>query len=188
MLKPPNKRSDKENRRLASWANSTQGKGMGGLSAVRKQIEGEEEMSPYQKAMLERSDRSADLAERRFKQSVKEYEEGVKRGEESEDLANLYKRVQILGLIDDLIPKEDELGFDMTDDIATDYVNLLDTFGVEFDPKTGIYKTKGTFGRELDSEDLDKLTPMLKETKFIKMLEYTSKKASNKASNKETNQ
>ena len=38
MLKPAGRRTDKEVRRLAQWASSEQGKGMGGLPAVQRRL------------------------------------------------------------------------------------------------------------------------------------------------------
>ena len=52
VLKPPSRRTDKEVRRLAGWSTSLQGKGMGGIPAVYELIQGQAEMTPYQKASL----------------------------------------------------------------------------------------------------------------------------------------
>lgn len=176
MMKPASKRTDKENKRLANWASSTQGKGMGGLPAVKRMIEGDE-LTAYQRESLARSDRSADLAERRFQESIRQYKEGVERGQEADDLANLYKKVQILGLINNLESEEEKLGFDLDPDVINDYVGVLEEFGVEYDPETNIYKRKGKFGfgKQLSKEELAELSPLLEETKFIKLLEFTSK-------------
>ena len=78
-------------------------------------------------------------------------------------------------MLNDLTPKQDELGFDLEPDVINDYVCVLEEFGVEYDPETQVYKQEGMFGKQLDKEDLAKLSPLLKETKFVKLLEYTSK-------------
>lgn len=136
-----------------------------------------DELTPYQKETLARSDRSADLAERKFQESIRQYKEGVEKGQEADQLANMYKKVQILGLLNNLTPEQDELGFDLEPDVINDYVGVLEEFGVEYDPETQIYKRKGKFGfgKQLSKEELAELSPLLEETKFIKLLEYTSK-------------
>ena len=134
-----------------------------------------DELTPYQKETLGLQKERLDLGKEQFKQAKLEYKEGVERGLEADQLANMYKKVQILGLINNLIPQQDELGFDLDPDVINDYVGVLKEFGVEYDPETDTYKQDGMFGKQLDKEDLAKLSPLLKETKFIKLLEYTSK-------------
>jgi len=153
---------------------------------LMKEDQSKDKMTPYQEASLamqqKRFDQStaeakasANLAERRFAESVRQYEAGVKEGKEADELANLYKRVQILGLLNDIKGEKEELGFDLEPDVINDYVGVLKEFGVEYDPETQVYKQEGMFGKQLNKEDLAKLSPLLKETKFIKLLEYTSK-------------
>ena len=134
-----------------------------------------DKLTPYQEQTLELQRERIDLSKQQFKQAKDEYEAGIEAGKTKEELNNLYKRVQILGLMNDLIPEQNELGFDLEPDVINDYVGVLKEFGVEYDPETQVYKQEGMFGKQLDKEDLAKLSPLLKETKFVKLLEYTSK-------------
>jgi len=142
---------------------------------LMKEAQSKDELTPYQEQTLGLQRERLDLSKEQFKQAKDEYDAGIEAGKTKEELNNLYKRVQILGMLNDLTPKQDELGFDLEPDVINDYVGVLEEFGVEYDPETQVYKQKGMFGKQLDKEDLAKLSPLLKETKFVKLLEYTSK-------------
>jgi hypothetical protein len=168
---------------LGDYRNLARAEGFKGSAQIAeakrlmKEDQSKDELTPYQKEQLKRSDQSADLAERRFQESIRQYKEGESQGKKGQELDNLYTTVKILGLLNDIEGNEEELDFDFQQKDVTDFVGVLDEFGVDYDPETNIYKRKGKFGfgKQLTKEELAELSPLLKETKFIKLLEYTSK-------------
>lgn len=190
MLKAPGKRSDKEVRRLAQWASSDQGKGMGGLPAVETLIKGEQKMTPYQKASLARGERQDAESLRRYEETMRlnrekleedmrQHEEDRRRGAPEEELNMQYKRMQILNqqlsAYEKLRGKEPSEGKINTDTV-TDFQNLTEALGFQYDLKTGTYLTPdGLFGfapgKPIDEETfVKKLEPILSRTDFGKAL------------------
>jgi hypothetical protein len=197
-LKSPAQRTDKEVKRLARWSTSTQGKGMGGIAGVEKAIQGDQEMTPYQKESLkmrgdqfdktfalqqEKFDQSTEMEERRLSETVRQYNDTVARGQDKKQADLLYKQVQTLSLLRDLNKEEDKekLGFSLDGNVLSDFVDVLDQFGVSYDHENpGVYTSKGFMGygkKQLTSEDLEQLKPLLGQTEFVQLLEYTSKQA-----------
>lgn len=166
---------------LGDYRNLARAQGFKGSAQIAeakrlmKEAKEKDKLTPYQEQTLGLQRERLDLSKQQFKQAKDEYDAGIEAGKTKEELNSLYKRVQILGMLNDLTPKQDELGFDLEPDVINDYVGVLEEFGVEYDPETQVYKQKGMFGKQLDKEDLAKLSPLLKETKFVKLLEYTSK-------------
>jgi hypothetical protein len=208
MLKPAGQRTDKENRRLASWANSTQGKGMGGLSAVKKQIEGEQEMTPYQKESLrmrqqgdveslrryeegkqfdlERYEESKQFGREKFDESKRRYEEGIERDIPINELNELKTRAQVDKLILELEESKnpenkEELGFSPTDKDFKDYLAISKKLGYEYDFETGQYKEDAFGGRIIDEKTFrEVLEPMLLQTKVGKALKFIEEQKKSK--------
>ena len=166
---------------LGDYRNLARAEGFTGSAQIAeakrlmKEAKEKDKLTPYQEQTLGLQRERLDLSKQQFKQAKDEYDAGIEAGKTKEELNSLYKRVQILGMLNDLTPKQDELGFDLEPDVINDYVGVLEEFGVEYDPETQVYKQEGMFGKQLDKEDLAKLSPLLKETKFVKLLEYTSK-------------
>lgn len=197
MLKPASQRTDKENRRLASWANSTQGKGMGGLSAVKKQIEGEQEMTPYQKESLRMRQQGDEESLRRyeegkqfdnekFDESIRRYEEGVERDLPMDQLNELKTRAQVDKLMLELeearSPEiKEELGFEPTEKDYRDYLAISEELGYEYDFETGQYKEDKFGGRIIDEKTFrEELEPMLSQTKVGKALKFIEEQKKSK--------
>ena len=92
-LTPESKRTGKQISRLARWANSTQGKGMGGISGLFSAIKGPEEITPAQERSLALSEARLSLAEEsgmRDQQRMELAQERIKRDEfENERAYNL---------------------------------------------------------------------------------------------------
>lgn len=101
-LTPESKRTGKQISRLARWANSTQGKGMGGISGLFSAIKGPEEITPAQERSLALSQARLSLAEEsgmRDQQRLELAEERIKRDEfENERAYNL----QVNKMLNDL--------------------------------------------------------------------------------------
>ena len=124
---------------------------------------------------------SSDMEERRLAETVRQYNDTVARGEDKKQADLLYKQVQTLSLLRDLNKEEDqeELGFSLDGNVLSDFVDVLDQFGVSYDHENpGVYTSKGFMGygkKQLTSEDLEQLKPLLGQTEFVQLLEYTSK-------------
>lgn len=92
-LTPESKRTGKQIARLARWANSTQGKGMGGISGLFSAIKGPEEITPAEERSLALSQARLSLSEEagmRDQQRMQLAQERIKRDEfENERAYNL---------------------------------------------------------------------------------------------------